>query len=339
MMMSEPINNIQSCSWLNALAWFCRRHGIDSHSDSLLIGLPLTQEQLTPNFDEALFLRAAESTGFSVDKRSVSSSLLTLLPIVAYNTDKAWIITEKTVAGFSAINCSTQENTTLIEAELLELEAMIVSFEQATDERASEHYQPPKAHWLVSAIKEVKPWYRDLLVASFVINLLALVIPLFTMNVYDRVIPNAAFHTLWVLAGGAFIIIIFDWLLRHARTYIGDIAGKQIDLKVSALLFSKVLGMRLEKRPQSAASYAKQVQEFDSVREFFTSATLVSAIDLPFTVLFLGLMAWLGGAMVFIPITIMLALFTLAWLIKTPLNEAVDESSKLSTQRQAHLID
>lgn len=209
---------------------------------------------------------------------------------------------------------------------------------EVIDNRSSSiHNKLP--HWLKPVFDEVKPFYGSLLLGSLTVNMLAVVIPLFTMNVYDRVVPNAAIDTLWVLAIGAMLAISFDWLLKQARTQLTDTAGKEIDLKVSSTLFSKVIGMRLEHRPQSAGAYAKQVQDFDSVREFLTSATLVSAIDLPFTLMFLALIAWLGGLIVLIPITTMLLIVLCGAFLQARLTQSVEEAAKLSTQRQAYLIE
>lgn len=214
----------------------------------------------------------------------------------------------------------------------------LISVHEVIDKRTTSiHSKIPS--WLKPVIDEVKPFYGSLLLGSFTVNLLAVVIPLFTMNVYDRVVPNAATDTLWVLALGAFLAIVFDWFLKQARTQLTDTAGQQIDLKVSSTLFSRVIGMRLEHRPESAGAYAKQVQDFDSVREFLTSATLVSAIDLPFTIMFLALIAWLGGLIVLIPITTMLLIVLIGAFLQGRLTHSVEEAAKLSTQRQAYLIE
>lgn len=207
------------------------------------------------------------------------------------------------------------------------------------DERGTEHHKDTKRHWLLAAFDEVKPFYGSFLIGSLAINLLALVTPLFTMNVYDRVVPNQAIDTLWVLASGASIAIVFDWLLRQARTRLADVAGKQVDIKLSSTLFEKVIGMRLENRPASSGAFAKQLQEFDSIRDFITSVTLVTAVDLPFTLLFLVLIAWLGGVMVFVPLTCMVVLILLSIFMQKRLSVTIEESSKLSTQRQAHLVE
>lgn len=194
-------------------------------------------------------------------------------------------------------------------------------------------------HWLREAIFTMRPWYRDMLIASVVVNLVALMVPLFTMNVYDRVIPNAALNTLWVLATGAAIAIVFDWLLRQARSQLAEMAAREVDVRVSAKLYKRMIGIRLENRPASVGAAAKQMQEFDSVREFLASATLTAAVDVPFAFLFLGLIAWLGGIIVLIPLVALAVLIMLVLIIQPKVTAAMDETMKHSTQRQAQLVE
>lgn len=218
------------------------------------------------------------------------------------------------------------------------LQTWLINHDQVLDQRSTSlHHKIPS--WIRPILNEVRPFYRSLLIGSLAINILAVIIPLFTMNVYDRVVPNAAIETLWVLSLGAFVAVVFDWLLKQARTKLADAAGRQIDVKVSSNLFSKIMGMRIESRPLSAGAYAKHVQEFDSVREFITSATLVSAIDLPFTLLFLLLIFWLGGLMVFIPLIAMTVIIVSGLILQRSLSESVEESSKYASQRQAYLVE
>ncbi|MCH4295896.1 type I secretion system permease/ATPase [Shewanella sp. 3B26] len=210
---------------------------------------------------------------------------------------------------------------------------------ELADYRATEHQQSRPRHYLAEAFDEMRPFLKSFLLASFAANLLALVTPLFTMNVYDRVVPNQATDTLWVLASGVCVAMLFDFLLRQSRARLADVAGKHVDQQVSAKLFDRLLGMRLEHRPASAGAFAKQLQEFDSIRDFLTSATLVALVDLPFTVLFLALMAWLGGWMVMVPVLAMLCLIGMSLILERRIAAAVEKSGQLSTQKQAHLIE
>lgn len=202
-----------------------------------------------------------------------------------------------------------------------------------------QHSLSSSKHWLLTVLKEVRPWYRDLLLASFVINLLALVIPLFTMNVYDRVVPNQAIETLWVLVVAVIVVLIFEWILKESRSSITDMAGQYIDNKLSAILFQRVLGMKLESKPNSVGSFTRQIQDFDSVKEFFTSATMVTLVDLPFTVFFLMLIGWLGGPMLWIPVGVMAFVLIVSLVMKNRIAATFEHTSQLSMQKQAQLFD
>ncbi|WP_373976340.1 type I secretion system permease/ATPase [Chitinibacter sp. SCUT-21] len=194
-------------------------------------------------------------------------------------------------------------------------------------------------HWLWRELDVLRPWYRDLLLASLFINIIALLLPLFSMNVYDRVVPNQAYETLWVLALVVVVAVGFDLALKKARAEISDLTGREVDRNVSRILFSRVLGMRMEHRPQSVATFSKQIQEFDSVRDFFTSATLLALIDLPFTLIFLAVIAWLGGWLVLIPIVALIGLVSYAFVVQRRMKAALDEASRFSSQRQAILLE
>lgn len=207
------------------------------------------------------------------------------------------------------------------------------------DARSEELHRSPRRHWLLTLLGNQRRWYRDLLVASVLINLLGLVVPLFTMNVYDRVVPNQAIETLWVLVSVVLIVLLFDWLLKGARARITDYAGREIDITVSQRLFEKILGMELRNRPQSSAVFAKQVQEFDAVRDFLTSATLVTLVDLPFSLVFIALIAWLGGSLFLIPVMAMLVLTLYAWVLRKRVAAAIENGARYSSQRQAMLME
>lgn len=139
------------------------------------------------------------------------------------------------------------------------------------------------------------PIYRHVAFASVVINLIGVISPLFVMNVYDRVIPNNAVDTLWVLAIGILIAYLFDFLLRNLRSYFVDVAGRNADVVLSSRLVQKVLTMRLDAKPESTGALVNNLREFESLREFFSSSTLLAFIDLPFLVVALLLLGYIGG--------------------------------------------
>ncbi len=322
---------------LQAVLYLAKQFGKRCHKTKLLSGLPMGNGIV----DNSLLPRMLANAGLICDE-IVSKQVCTAnLPILILLNKQAMVITA-IVDEQVILQCFSEEprQTRTLKALKKEMQnAWRISVDNVVDSRAEEFQKSTKTHWFKQALKQVSPWYRDLFIASLLINLLALVIPLFTMNVYDRVVPNAAFDSLWVLATGAFIAVVFDWILKQARAHLTHMAGRQVDLSLSSQLFAKTLGMKLSQRPQSVGAFSKQIQEFDSVREFLTSATLVALVDLPFTLLFLGLMAWLGGFMVAIPMAVMLFVIVASLVVQPKIKVALEETGKLSTQRQAILIE
>ncbi len=327
--------------WLESVQWVCRHFGVRCHPLKLKSGIPLNSGML----DQHLFPRALEKARLTSVETSVNDLTKASFPIFAMQKETADPIILTGIEGNRVTMLSVTDEFKQQVLDVTELKKLVtshvwqISVEPESDKRIDELTPKKTTHWLWAVVREVKPWYRDLFVASFVINLLALVVPLFTMNVYDRVVPNQAFNTLWVLAAGVAVIIVFDWILRESRSSVTDMAGRYIDNKLSAILFNKTLGMKLEHRPQSVGAFARQLQDFDSVKEFFTSVSLVTLVDLPFTVFFLVLIGWLGGIMMVVPVGVMALLLMLSWLMKGKVESTINETSRLSTQRQAQLFD
>jgi len=198
---------------------------------------------------------------------------------------------------------------------------------------------PRARSWFRDTLRRSRWLYIDAIAATFLINLIGLFAPLFVMNVYDRVVPNQAFSTLWVLAIGISGAYLFDLLLKSMRGLCLDLAGKKTDLMISATLFERIVGMAMSARPKRVGSFAQNIHEFQVLRDFLSSLTLTSLIDLPFTLLILIVIAVLGGHLVWIPIlSFPLALFC-GWLLQKPLAETMERTMALSAERQSGMIE
>ncbi|HET9813202.1 MAG TPA: type I secretion system permease/ATPase [Sphingomicrobium sp.] len=173
-----------------------------------------------------------------------------------------------------------------------------------TQERANERPwdEAKRRHWFWSEVWKVRREFWPVLLAALIVNLLAFAMPLFTMNVYDRVIPNKAVSTLWVLALGVMLALAFDFTLRIARARLIDEVGRKLDAKLSQKLFEKVMNLPMAERQGSTGAFARRVSEYEMVRDFFASTTVVLVVDMTFLVLFLGLITALAGWLVFVPI-------------------------------------
>ncbi|WP_095210330.1 type I secretion system permease/ATPase [Endozoicomonas ascidiicola] len=194
-------------------------------------------------------------------------------------------------------------------------------------------------NWFWQALSPYWRVYRDVLLASLLVNIFALVSPLFVMNVYDRVVPNQAFETLWMLATGVVLAFFFEMAIRLIRSRSIDLAGRQIDLTLSSRLLDRLLGLKLSSRPASAGSFLNQLSEFDSVRSFITSTTILAFVDLPFVILFLGLVIWLGGWLVLIPLFCIGTALLVAWILNKPLQQIIHTQQNASSKRQNFMME
>ncbi len=196
-----------------------------------------------------------------------------------------------------------------------------------------------KGHWFWSTFFDNKAIYRDVIIASVVINIFVLANPLFVMNVYDRIVPNNAVESLWVLAIGISVVYMFDILLKHLRSYFLEIAGKKSDVIMSAKLFEQTLGLTMENRKGSIGAFANNLKEFDSIRNFFTSGTIASLVDLPFVIIFLLVIYFIAGIIVLVPIGIIILILLYSLIMKKPIKEATEATYEASAQKNAVLIE
>ncbi len=329
---------------LNSLVYVSRYYGLANSPDALINGLPLTDGKLTA----FLFPRAAERAGL-IAKESRTNfdeiSSLVLPVVLLLKGNEACVLNSINKDKQEAEIVTSDSGMVPVSYTLEELKSryngryFMVKKQFRYDERSPEVLKPRDGHWFWGTIWQSKYIYRDVLLTSILINLFAIAAPMFTRLVYDRVLPNLAFETLWVLASGVFIIFLFDFTLKLLRNYFIDIAGKKSDILLSSKLFSKVMGIRMESRPPSVGAFARHLQEFESIREFFTSATISALIDLPFSILFLILIWLMAGDLVFVPVIGVAILILYSLLIQAPLRRAIEEGSRLASQKYANLIE
>ncbi len=193
------------------------------------------------------------------------------------------------------------------------------------DDRAGDFARERDEHWLKGPLKRRWKTWGEVGVAALMANMLAISTAIFAMQVYDRVVPTSAYDTLWILASGVGLAVVLEFVLRTLRAHLLDVTGKGLDLQLSSRLFEQVMQLRLAAKPGSTGAFSAQIREFESVREFFTSSTIGAISDLPFVLLFLGVIAYIGGPVAWVP-------FTAIWLMVMPGLLAQGRLAKLSRQ-------
>lgn len=207
------------------------------------------------------------------------------------------------------------------------------------DARVDAYIKPYEENWLRRILFKDLGSYGHVMIASLIANTLGLAGILFSMQVYDRVIPAQSFNTLYVLFSGVVLAICFDFLMRRARMSIVDVLGKKADLEMSDVIFGHALRVRNRARPTSTGSYIAQLRDIDQVRELLTSTTVTAIADLPFFFLFLILFWWLAGPLVLIPLGALVALLLPGILLQRRLRKHANEAMREASLRNAMLVE
>lgn len=329
---------------LDCIVLLARLHGRPVSTGVVRAGLPLVDNALTVE----LFARAAKRAGLSarvLRQPLAAINPLTLPAVLLLEGRRACILTAVTPEAdqLTVIHPETglgEEQTSLQEMEKIYSGFVIFvrPLYRIDNQNVDEQVERPQS-WFWGTMFSSWRIYRDVLIASLLINIFGLATPFYVLNVYDRVIANAAFETLWVLSSGILIIYLFELLMRGLRGYFIDEAGQKANLLISATLFEKVLGMKMEARPKSVGAFSKNLQQFDSIRDFITSFTITTVVDLPFVLLGLLAIWYLAGPMVLVHIAGMLLLVTFALYIQAPLRKAIQRTFKASAQKNAILVE
>lgn len=348
--MSERTSSIKQDSLLKALVLYTKLFHKPFSAESLMSGIPVQNsgELFSLSNSKSIFSRVAARAGLksTLIERSIGDMLNIHLPVIlllssgntcileSFNKDKS----EAKIIYPDGDGLEQWVKVQDLEEEYLGFSYMLKKeFDYSSQE--SRTLKIKQKNWFWSTLKRSTRTYTDVLWASLLINLFVLATPLFTMNVYDRVIPNNAEETLLVFTIGIVLVYVLDFVLKFIRVYMLESAGKKSDVIMSSIVFEKVIDLKMSSHPNSVGSFASNLKDFEAVRSFFTSATLTAVVDLPFAIIFLLVIYYIGSYLVLVPIVTMILILIYALVIRKPLQESIESSHEASAKKNGILIE
>lgn len=329
--------------WLQAVLAIAKYYRIEPSEERLRLQLDWNPSQ---SLDDILSL-VSRQIGMSLRKTEFSEDILNpwRLPLLIQMQDgQVGVLNQLDVNGNANIQFSGDQGLAqVLTVELLKENVNNVYIlrpeKSIPDVRIDEYIKPYEPSWFWSIV--LKDWkrYLDVMFASLMANILALATVLFSMNVYDRVIPAQSVPTLWVLAGGVLIAAIFEFCLRVARIYLSDIIGKRADLKISDKVFGHALRIKNKERSKSTGTFISQIRELEGVRELVTSTTISAIADLPFFFLFLAIFWLIGGNLFWVMVLVVPLMIIPGILIQKPLAKLASEGMREGAIRNATLVE
>ncbi|MCP4877990.1 MAG: type I secretion system permease/ATPase [Gammaproteobacteria bacterium] len=338
---------------LECVVIFAKIHNRPISVDALIAGLPVKPgadgpELFSIDSPKGLFSRVASRAGFAsrlICRELAQLSRLLLPCILVLKNGNACILEsiDRKNKRAKVIFPEIGEGEEWLELDVLNNEylgyAFLLKKELQKDAVTQKGVSPDSGHWFWGTLAKSREIFASVVLSSILINLFILATPMFTMNVYDKVVPNDAIETLWVLAAGIVTVYLFDTLLRFVRTYLLEIAGKKSDIIMSSIIFSQVLNLKMSQWPASIGAFASQLREFESIRNFFTASTIATLVDLPFAVIFLIVIYYIGGPMISVPLIIIAILLLYSFILVRPLKASVEATYEASANKNAHLIE
>jgi ATP-binding cassette subfamily C protein LapB len=321
---------------------------------SALLGRPISTEALTaglPHVDgptpPELAIRAAERAGLRARlarKAHVADIAAVTMPcVLLLRRGEACVLLAVRDQQAEIIAPEHGQQSSMVDLATLETDfvgyAIFARLETRVDARAERIQIGDPREWFWGTLARFWPIYSHVVIASLLINCFVLASPLFVMNVYDRVVPNNATQTLWVLAIGVGTAYLFEFILRNLRTYFVDVAGKNADVIIASRLLQQLMAIRMEAKPPSVGAMANNLREFESLREFYTSGTMAALVDLPFIFLFIGVIALLAGPLALVPLIMVPLVIGAGLILQFPLRRVVERAHQESNQKHALLIE
>ena len=344
MQIDQNISNEED-TLLESLLFLSKFHKRTASAESLIAGLAIHNTLMTPS----MFVKSAKKIGLIV--KSVSRKLheidnLALPAVMILNNNKACIVlnidTSKNTVKLIMPHVSQGElNLSIEEVEKLYTGNLFIvkpayNFENRVDKDVE---VTDTKRWFWRTMKKNLGIYKLVIIAAILINIFVIFVPLFTMNVYDRVLPNKAIDTLWVLLSGIVFVLIFDFILKLIRAYFIEQAGKRADIRMSSKIFDQLLNIKLDSKPASTGMFVSRLQSFESVREFFTTATITAFVDLPFVILFIFIIFYVGGPIGYISVATMFIAMIFAWFMQKPIKKNILNSAKEDQIKQTVLTE
>jgi ATP-binding cassette subfamily C protein LapB len=329
---------------LECLVFLTAFHGRARSADAIRAGLAYDEKGMGP----ALFCEAAERMGLKakiVKRPDIFKIPDAVLPtVLVLKNGKACVLLKtrndgKNVEIYMPETAKTQEIAAATLEKIYTGFALYVHPKAEFSDPEAPHRLEPDRHWFWGAVMECKAIYGQVAIAATLIGLFGLTGSLYIMNVYDRVIPNNAVETGWVLALGAFTVYVFDFIMRTLRGYFIDIASRRIDVTVSRRIYGQLLNMKLASRPSSGGAFASMLREFESVKDFVTSATLTAIVELPFTFIYLFFVWILGGPIAFMLACLIMVTAGAALLLQYPLKMMVRKTVYSGDNKHGLLVE
>lgn len=329
--------------WLEAILKVAAHYRLESSAENVRIAAQWNREQTVEN----VLAHMARQAGLSLRFCRFEESLLSpwRLPLVAQFTDGQLAVLESvgSEGDIGLRYCGDGGLQSSLTREALAqnvVQAVVLRpARSVADVRIDDYIKPAPKHWFREIIlRDLRP-YGHVMIATTVANSMALAGVVFSMQVYDRVIPAESIPTLYVLFSGVVLALIFDFVMRLMRVRITDLLGKRADIRVSDLVFGHALRLRNSARPRSTGIFISQIRELEQVREMVTSTTATALADLPFFLLFLFVFWVIAGPLVIIPMGALLLLVIPGLLLQKRLGGLAKEAMRESSLRSAMLVE
>ena len=325
-------------------------------AEALVEGLPFDpkeekQRLFTINSSKSNFSRAAGRAGFNsnLQQRPLASIPGAVLPVILLlRNDNACVLTELSPEEGRAVVIIPSIDDMPMEIALDKLEEEYLGYVFflrrryegfGQDNLVNGNKVQSNKNWFFGTLYKFKDIYIRVIVATLFINLFVVAGPLFTMNVYDRVIPHNAIDTLWVLAIGIGLIYSFDLLLKFLRTVLLERAAKKSDIILSSMLFEQAMNIKMAERPRSVGAFASNIRDFDGIRSFFASTALTAFIEVPFSVIFLLVIYSIHPTLAFLPLVVVFVLFLFTLPMKNSIQKIVDSTHEATGKRNSILVE